>query len=81
MKFINFLDRLVYFVMNKFRIISLIFLRVLNINLKNKEPIVFPKKIIKNGSTSVVIQKNIWFYWEGGGNQLLLMYVLKKFIN
>jgi mannosyltransferase OCH1-like enzyme len=52
--------------MNKFRIISLIFLRALNINLKNKEPIVFPKKIIKNGSTSVVIQKNIWFYWEGG---------------
>ncbi|MDH0970464.1 capsular polysaccharide synthesis protein [Acinetobacter johnsonii] len=65
MKFLSIIDRLFYSLINKFRIFLLILLRASNVELKNEEPICNPKKIINKGRESILIPKNIWFYWGG----------------
>lgn len=66
------LEKINYFFINKFRIISLFILWLLPFKFKGVEPILNPKLIKNLGDESKkIIPKKIWMYWEGSSSEVL----------
>lgn len=76
------LNAFFYSICNKLNIISIALIYILNIRLKNKEPLNIFKKKIKNNQVKplICIPKIIWIYWHDENYPLIVQYAIKKII-